>query len=191
MQKAKHSHRYNSLTILLHWSMALGFITMLSSGFAMVNLALEKSLQFNLYQWHKAGGVFLLLAFCVRLLTRFMLYYPPFPSSFSKLDLQLIKLGHWAFYGIMLVMPLTGWIMVSASIYGLPTIVFGWFEWPHLPNLQGNEGVESLAKNAHFLLALAFGGLILVHISAVFKHYFKDGINLLPRMWWSKRVSYD
>lgn len=77
--------------------------------------------------------------------------------------------------------------MVSASVYGLPTIVFGWFEWPHIPNLQGNEIAENLAKDAHFYLAILFGLMLFAHIGAVVKHAVKDKENLMTRIWWSRQ----
>ena len=94
-------------------------------------------------------------------------------------------IGHWGLYILMLVVPISGWVMVSSSVYGLPTIVFGWFEWPHIPNLQGNENVESLAKEVHFFLAIFFALMITVHIAAVVKHALSDNVNLIKRMWWS------
>ena len=59
--------RYNSFAIILHWVMAWGFFLMLGSGVVMTYGPIEQSLQFNIYQWHKAGGVLLLLAFALRI----------------------------------------------------------------------------------------------------------------------------
>jgi cytochrome b561 len=182
--------RYNSMAIILHWLMAIGFCAMFGSGIIMTYADIEKSLQFNMYQWHKSGGVLLLLAFIMRISWRLISYkldqIPPLPSSFSRPEIIAAKLGHWMLYILMIAMPISGWVMVSASVYGLPTIVFGWFEWPHVPNLQGNEGVEGLAKEAHFYLAILFGFAIATHIAAVIKHAMIDKLNLMPRIWWCK-----
>ena len=35
----------------------------------------------------------------------------------------------------MILIPLLGWAMVSTSSYGLPTMIFSLFEWPHMPFL--------------------------------------------------------
>ncbi|MEM6811794.1 MAG: cytochrome b [Pseudomonadota bacterium] len=186
----KTPHRYNSVAIILHWAMALGFFLMIGSGIAMTYLPIDPSVKFNLYQWHKSGGILLLLAFGLRILWRliseFMNKIPPLPQSFSKLEKIAAKAGHWGLYAFMIAMPLSGWVMVSSSVYGLPTIVFGWFEWPHIPNIQANEGIENVAKTAHFIFALLFIGMILVHIAAVIKHAVKDNENLMPRIWWLK-----
>lgn len=183
-------HRYNSVAITLHWVMAIGFFLMLGSGAVMTYAPIEQGLKFNLYQWHKAGGVLMLLAFGLRLSWRFlsmtMRQIPSLPDRFPKIERLAAKLGHWGLYALMLAMPLSGWVMVSSSVYGLPTIVFGWFEWPHIPNIQGDEAIQNLAKNAHFILAILFGVMIAIHIAAVIKHKIKDNENLMRRMWWTR-----
>ena len=191
MEQARIPRRYNTFAIILHWTMAVGFLLMLGSGVAMTYMSIEQGLKFNLYQWHKAGGVLLLIAFGVRIIWRLISglrnQIPALPQRFPKLERIAAKLGHWGLYALMLAMPISGWVMVSSSVYGLPTIVFGWFEWPHIPNIQGNEVIQGLAKNAHFILAIAFGLMIFAHIGAVIKHYFKDNENLMHRMWWTSQ----
>jgi cytochrome b561 len=174
--------RYQGAAILLHWAMALAFLLMLASGLAMVNLKLEPAFQFQLYQWHKSLGVVLLLLVALRILLRLRAKIPALPETLPAWEKRAAKLGHLALYVWMLALPLAGWVMVSASPYGLPTIVFNQFEWPHLPNLAGNEAVEQVAKWTHRLLAYSFIALIAVHVGAVIKHAWRDGINLLPRM---------
>jgi cytochrome b561 len=175
--------RYNLVAIILHWVMAIAFLLMLGSGLAMVNLdALPQSLKFNMYQWHKSLGVLLLLTFFVRIGWRLFHKPPKLPASFKKLDVIGAKLGHWGLYALMIAMPITGWVMVSSSVYGLPTIVFGWFEWPHIEILSGNETINALSKDAHEILGWVFIAMIAVHIGAVLKHYIFDKENLLTRM---------
>lgn len=178
--------RYNTVAIILHWVMALAFFWMLGSGIAMEYMDLEKSFKYNLYQWHKASGVLLLMAFVVRILWRFVSRVPKLPQNFKPWEKIAAKAGHWGLYALMLLMPLSGWVIVSSSVYGLPTMVFGWFEWPHIPGLEGNEEIHEMSEDAHFYLAIIFGLLIAAHIGAVIKHALFDKENLLPRMWWRK-----
>lgn len=187
----KNARRYNSFAIILHWIMALAFFAMLGSGVVMTYGDLEPNQKFELYQLHKSGGVILLIAFFIRIGWRFLSQIPPLPSRFSKLDKIGAKLGHWGLYALMITMPLTGWAMVSSSVYGLPTYVFGLFEWPHIPGLEANEAVNALSKDAHFILAIVFGLTIAAHIAAVIKHALIDRHNLLPRMWWTKTYKQD
>lgn len=183
-------HRYNSIVIILHWLMAIGFLLMLGSGVAMKYGDLEQSLVFQMYQWHKGGGVLLLLAVGLRIIVRIVSMaqgtVPSLPDTFPVFEKMAAHAGHAGLYFCMLAMPLSGWVMVSASIYGLPTIVFGLFEWPHIPGLEGKEQVEEGAETLHFIFAILFALLIAGHIAAVIKHAMIDHENLLRRMWWSK-----
>jgi cytochrome b561 len=178
--------RYNNAAIFLHWAMAIGFVLMFSSGLIMEYVDVAKSLKFNLYQWHKSGGVLLLLAFTLRLILRLIKRPPALPAQMKKYEATLAKLGHWGLYAMMLAMPLTGWLMVSSSVYGLPTIVFNLFEWPHIPGVHGDKQIHDIAKQGHFILAITFFVLIAAHIGAVIKHAIFDHENLLRRMWWCK-----
>jgi cytochrome b561 len=179
-------HRYHSIAIILHWLMAGAFILMFSSGLLMVYSDLPARFRFDLYQWHKALGILLLLAVCLRLAWRLFKPAPALPAAFTPLERKAAKIGHWGLYALMIVLPFSGWVMVSSSSYDLPTSIFGWFEWPHLPGLADNETLENLAKNAHWLLAIVFGLLIALHVAAVIKHTFFDKQAILKRMWWTR-----
>lgn len=178
--------RYNSVAIILHWAMAFGFFLMLGSGVTMTYFDVDQSLKFKLYQWHKAGGVLLMLAFVLRFVWRIFTRVPKLPAHFPKFEAVAAKAGHYALYALMVAVPLSGWIMVSSSVYGLPTSIFGWFIWPHIPGVEGDEAIHGAAEFAHYILTIIFGLTIFVHIAAVVKHRIKDNENLLRRMWWVK-----
>jgi cytochrome b561 len=174
--------RYHRLAIALHWVMALAFFAMLGSGLAMVHLELEQSLKFRMFQWHKSLGVLLLIAALLRLTIKLSTKQPALPETMKPIEKKAAKVGHWAFYGWMFALPIAGWVMVSASPYGLPTIVFGWFEWPHVPGIAAHETIEEFAEEVHAWLAYGFIVLIGMHIAAVVKHWVIEKENLLPRM---------
>lgn len=180
------NQRYTTIAILLHWVMAVAFFLMLGSGFALEYLDIPKSFKFNMIQWHKSLGVILLLAFVLRLGWR-LWHKPPALTGFPRWEIILSKLGHFGLYVCMLAMPLSGWLMVSSSVYGLPTIVFNSFEWPHFPFIAGNETINGAARFAHFIFALGFTGLIFSHIAAVIKHNLWDKKPVLQRILWSKK----
>lgn len=180
-------YRYNSVAIALHWGIAVAIFMMLASGIAMEYAPLDQSLKFNMYQWHKSGGVLLLLAVTFRLLWRLSTRKPQLPETFKLWEKRAAHVGHLSLYAFMLIMPLTGWLIVSTSVYGLPTIVFGWFEWPHIPGVAGNKMLHEGAEIAHLVVAILLGLTIITHIGAVVKHAVKDGHNLLSRIWWTKQ----
>ena len=178
--------RYTAVAITLHWVIAVTIFAMLASGLIMNDVPLEPAQKFMLYQWHKSLGVLVLLAVCARILWRFVAKPPALPAGFKPLDVKAAKLGHLALYAAMIVMPLTGWLMVSASVYGLPTVVFDMFTWPHIPGLEGNQAVEGAAHELHEIFATGLMILIALHIAALVKHAVMDKVNLMPRMWFGK-----
>lgn len=174
--------RYTRVAIALHWAMALALGGMLISGLLMTADLLPKPLTFQLYQLHKATGVVLLLAVLVRLAWRVMHPPPALPDTIPAIEKTLAVLGHLALYALMIAIPLAGWVIVSASVYGLPTSIYGLFNWPHLPGLAGNTQVGGWAAFIHEMLAFGLIGLVGLHVLAVAKHAIKDRVNLLRRM---------
>ncbi|MFT6329524.1 MAG: cytochrome b561 [Bermanella sp.] len=180
-------HRYHSLSILLHWTVVLGLVFMFVSGLYMVNADISKADQYKLFQIHKAAGVVMLWALFVRVCVRIFTHAPELPEGFSNSDKKKAKTGHILLYVAVVVMPLSGWLMVSASPFGLPTFVFvDWIKWPHIPGVSRNKTIETIANNIHWITASVLGFLIVGHIGAVIWHRNKHGVNLLDRMWWSK-----
>lgn len=174
--------RYFWLLIFLHWVMAIAIIGMLGLGLFMANVEVEKATQFQLYQWHKSLGVLLLGAVLLRIVVRLSTRKPSYPENMKIWEKRAATLGHLVLYGFMLLLPLSGWSIVSSSSYGLPTFVFGWFQWPHIPNLTGNKFIQDLAGESHEWLAYLLIGMIIIHILAVVKHAIIDKTNLLARM---------
>ncbi len=180
--------RYHSLTIVLHWLMAVGILMMLVSGAIMTRVDFDG--QFELYQIHKSVGVLLMWMLIIRLIVRSLTKAPAIPDHFPRIEQLAAKAGHLGLYVFMFVMVVTGWVMVSSSVIGLPTIVFGWFEWPHLPFVEQSETIEDLTKKLHFYSAVGLGLLLVGHVGAVVKHYLFDSENLVRRMWWEEVPLY-
>ena len=126
--------RYNSFSIVLHWCIALALLFMFASGLYMVNADISKADQYRLFQIHKASGVVVLWALILRIGTRILTKAPALPDSLNQQQVFKAKLGHLFLYAALVTMPLSGWLMVSASPFGLPTFVFfDWIKWPHCP----------------------------------------------------------
>jgi cytochrome b561 len=180
-------NRYHSLSILLHWTVVIGLLFMFASGLYMVNGDISKAEQYKLFQIHKAAGVVMLWALFIRVSVRVLTPALEPPQGFSKNDKIKAKTGHLVLYIAVVIMPLSGWLMVSASPFGLPTFVFvDWIKWPHIPGVARNKVIETIANNTHWITASILCALIIGHVGAVIWHRKKHGVNLLNRMWWSK-----
>ena len=179
-------NRYHSLSIMLHWSIALGLLFMFASGLYMVYADISKADQYKLFQIHKAAGVIMLWAILLRVGVKIFVKAPAEPTEFNQNDIQKAKLGHIGLYCVLVVMPLSGWVMVSASPFGLPTFVFvDWIKWPHIPGIARNKTVETVANYTHWINAIVMSVLVVGHIAAVIWHKRRHRVNLLSRMWWT------
>ena len=149
---------------ILHWLMAICILSMLFIGVGMVSTISAKYL--TLVQIHKPLGIAILVLALIRLALR--LYYgaPALPADLPAPMKLAAELSQYIFYALMIAMPLIGWGMLSAAEY--PVVLFGGV---HLPSiLPVSPSLHTLLWHAHYYLAFAFFGLILMHVSAILFH---------------------
>lgn len=177
---------YSRTAITLHWLIALLLVGNFAGGLLMGGLldapAPEtRQLGFTIVQLHKSIGLTILLLSLVRLGVRLIAGAPPLPAHMTATERFLSKLTHWGFYAVMILVPLSGWVMVSASPLGFPTIWFGLVEWPHLP-IETSSEIAGNASEAHEILAFFGAGLFVLHVAGALKHHFWDRDDVLARM---------
>ena len=167
-----YRQRFTPLQRLLHWLMAICILTMLFIGVGMVSTVKPKYL--TLVSIHKPLGIAILVLALIRLAVRFRYGAPPLPADLPEPMKLAAQLSHYAFYLLMIGMPLLGWGMLSAAAY--PIVLFG---GAHLPTiLPQSDSLHTLAWNAHFYLAFVFFALVLLHIAAALFHALvrRDGV---------------
>jgi cytochrome b561 len=177
---------YSRAAIVLHWVIAAMILGNIVGGLVMGQLLESpdpemRQIGFVGVQLHKSFGLTVLVLSVVRLVMRLIEGFPPLPAHMTGFERFLARFTHWGFYALMILMPLSGWVMVSASPLGFPTLWFGLFEWPHLPVEQSRVTAERV-HNAHELLAFTAIGLILLHVAGALKHHFLDRDDVLARM---------
>jgi cytochrome b561 len=86
---------------------------------------------------------------------------------------------HHLFYVLMLVLPLSGWIMSSAGKY--PLTWFGLFDVPKFAVERG-DAIVDMSRALHGPLGFIFGLLVVLHVGAALRHQFILKDNLLRRM---------
>jgi cytochrome b561 len=167
------SHRrFTPWQRLLHWLMAACILAMLFIGVGMVSTVMPKYL--TLVSIHKPLGIAILTLALIRLALRLHYGAPPLPADLPEPMKLAAQVSHYAFYALMISMPLIGWGMLSAAAY--PVVLFeGW----HLPAiLPQSDSLHTLLWDAHFYLAFAFFALILLHVAAALFHALvrRDGV---------------
>jgi len=178
--------RYTRVAIALHWVIAVSIILLLAIGLVMAeDDILPKDARFAAFQFHKSLGLTVLVLSVVRIIWRLLHKPPGLPAGMKRWEIMAANLTHLGFYGLMLALPLTGWVIVSTSSWGLPTIWFGLFEWPHLPGLADAANKKDLNEafgEGHEIMAWIMMGLIGLHIGAGLKHHIINRDDVLTRM---------
>lgn len=179
------SERYTSVAITLHWLIALAIIGMILGGWYMSDLPDGAPGQYFLYQMHKSIGITILLLTLTRIIWRVMNPPPPLPEEMNGLEKTGSHLVHFGFYGLMLAMPLTGWLYSSVSVkLDVPTVLYGVLSWPDVPFVAGlkTEGASGIVNFIHSKLAWVAIGLLALHVAGALKHEFSAEEGVLKRM---------
>ncbi|WP_343613730.1 cytochrome b [Novosphingobium sp.] len=166
---------YNRGARLLHWAIALLIIANILIGIA--HAWVNKD--WPVIPLHKSIGLTVLALTVLRILWRAGHRPPPLPAQMPGWEKGAAHGLHALFYVLMLVLPLTGWVMSSAGQY--PLRWFNLFAVPKFAVAKGDALVE-FSRGSHGVMGLVFGALIMLHVAAALRHQFvlKDGV--LERM---------
>jgi len=185
MQLRNSETRFGLVAIFLHWLIALLFVAMIALGLTMTALALTDPLTFPLYQLHKSIGVTIFALVALRLLWRETGRVPPLPADLPRFERVAAKLTHWGLYAILIAMPLTGWVIVSASPLGIPTVLYGLVKLPHIGFIAARpdkEAIEHVASTVHEVLAWSGVALVVLHAGAALRHHVLLKDDVMRRM---------
>ncbi len=162
----------------IHHISALLVIILLAVGLYMSDLDKSDPLRATLFTWHKTIGWAFLWLVLWRLITK--IRYQPNSIELPQAIKTLAALSHFGLYLCMFVMPLSGWLMVSAK--GYPIKLFG-IEALSIPNLIAkNPELGEWFEEVHEYTAWLLIALIALHaVGSIYHLVKKDGI--WGRMW--------
>jgi cytochrome b561 len=179
--------RYGSVAMFLHWTIALLIIVNICLGLYFPDLPRSDPNLFTLSQIHKSIGLTVLSLSVLRVLWRLINPVPPLPADMNPALKLAARTSQFLLYVLIIAIPLTGWIMVSASRLGLPTPYFFLFDWPNLPFFDGLDKAGRMAaheqwENIHAFLAWSAIVLIPIHIAGALYHQFIRRDDVLRQM---------
>jgi cytochrome b561 len=161
--------------------MAAMVLTMLCIGVAMVASLAHYHVLVSI---HRPLGMAILILAVVRFVNRLLNPPPPFPPTMSRAERLAATASEYTMYGLMFVLPVVGWGMLSAARY--PIHLFG--SWQLLFILPHHAMLYAVLRKAHTILAYLFFLTFLAHFGAILFHTLivRDGIlkRMLP---WSIR----
>lgn len=177
--------RFSWVAIQLHWTIAALIIA--NFAIAMRFDGLKGMALFDLVQWHKSLGITVLVLSLLRLAWRILHRPLPYTPGVAPWEKVAATAAHWMFYGLMIGLPLSGWILVSASPLGIPTLLYKTVPWPHIAPVHDlpmaeRKSIATSVGAAHHWLAWGGGALLVLHVAAALRHHLVARDEVLWRM---------
>jgi cytochrome b561 len=169
--------RYAAPLIGLHWLTFLLIAVVYATAELSDAFPKGSTGRANLRTGHEMSGLLVFGLVWLRLAVRAFTGAPaiePVPPRWQSL---LARVAHIALYGLMIVLPLSGWLMLSAA--GKPIPFFAW-ELP--PLVAPSRSVAKALEEVHEAIASLGYALIGLHAAAALFHHYLLRDNTLKLM---------
>ncbi|MAW98293.1 MAG: cytochrome B [Sphingomonas sp.] len=169
--------RYSRGAIAFHWAIAI--LVIINLIFGLLHESLLEGL--GVMPLHFEIGITVLVLSIGRLIWRLTHRVPPSPDHMAGWERVLSLAVHWIFYALIILMPLSGWAMMSGGPRPHQVNWFGLFDLPLLPVTGTFSGAS---HEFHEIFGIAMAVLVVIHIAAALRHQFilRDGVlgRMLP-----------
>ena len=179
------AERWGSITKFLHWSMMLVIFGLVGMGIYMTDY-LDDLEAYDLIQTHKSWGFVAFSLAALRVVWRLLSpKTPDLPEAMPKWERMAAQGIHIALYVLIFALPLSGWLMASAStvqdLYGIPNMVFGLFAMPD-PFVPGDAALSKFFAGVHETCVKLLFLCLALHVGGALKHHFVARDAVLRRM---------
>jgi cytochrome b561 len=185
MALSNSERRWGSVAQTLHWVIAALIVVQFTLALLADRAgelkrehpaaALE---QLALLARHKSFGITILGLALIRLVWRATSPVPRMPRTMPLWQVGAARISHFLLYGFLFALPITGWIMSSASNYPV-----SWFGLVKLPDLVApDRALHETFVEVHHFLAWSLLTIASLHVLAALKHHFFDRDDVLKRM---------
>lgn len=169
--------RYSPVAIVFHWTMAGLVFVQLGVGWWMGRLPVGGD-KVAAYELHYAIGVLMLVLFIGRFGWRLLAPGPINDADKPGWESVAAQITHVVFYACLFGLPLSGWMMISATERAQDLTFLGLFAWPLLP-MQDLDNVtrwrvEAVAEWVHWGLVVSLLLMIPLHVGGALKHQIID-----------------
>jgi len=162
---------------LFHWVMAALIFAQIALGLTAVSWHISPT-KLNLLVWHKSVGLLILALLALRLLWRLSHRAPELPWEMPLWERAGAHLSHFLLYALMIALPLTGWVIASAS--NVPFRIFWTIPLPAIT--APDKAVEDLFATIHGWLVTLLALVLIAHIGAALRHHYVKRDTVLSRM---------
>jgi cytochrome b561 len=177
--------RYSPVAIAFHWTMAALIFVQLALGWWMGQLPVGGD-KVAAHSLHYVIGVLMLVLAMGRGSWRLLAPGPINDADKPGWESNAAGLTHYLFYTCLFGLPLTGWMMISATAREQDLTLVGLTAWPLLPFQDLTEvrrwQIEAVSEWLHWGLVISLLLLIPLHVGAALKHQFIDRDDVLHGM---------
>ena len=176
MQLRNSSARFGAVAQTLHWLVA----ALIVYQFILAERAESATLfqKLGILATHKSVGLSVLALAVIRLIWRLYNVRPASPATEPAVRRTLARLSHALLYGLLLALPISGWLMSSAA--NTPVSYFGRVTLPDL--IAPSEVWAERLLDIHAALFWSLATVVAVHASAALYHHFVLRDDILRRM---------
>ena len=161
----------------MHWLVVLAVISQLTLGFIFHDLPDTDPRKGALFAAHTTLGLTILIVMLARFAWRQANPVPELPDTLTPIQKKIAIANHWAFYVLLIGLPIGGYLLVNTSGFAVP---FYGVELPKL--LPKNDFLSGLIFLIHAGGAFLLIALILLHVTAALRHEVVLKDNTLRRM---------
>lgn len=104
--------RYTRIAIVLHWAIAAFIVFNLAIGFFMESWPMR--IKLTALMLHVSSGLTVLALTVARVVWRLLNDPPPYPAGMKPWERHTAHFAHFLLYAAMVLMPLSGWAIISA-----------------------------------------------------------------------------
>lgn len=165
MALANGPERFGAVTRALHWLVAALVLGQLALGLRIATMQASFDTLW-LFSLHKSLGILVLALIVLRWLWHRISPPPPPMGGGPPWQPRLARLVHRAFYVVLILMPLAGWVASSAT--GLDVVLVGGIVLP--PLAPAIPWIETVFFAMHAALAALLALLIALHLGGVALH---------------------
>ena len=160
-----------------HWLIAVLILVQFVIGSVAEEMKLTPA-KLDLFVWHKSVGSTVLVLALLRLVWRLANPAPAMPAGTPGWERKLAVIAHWALYGLIFAVPLSGWWVSDASRVPFK----GFFFLPMPDFIATDRALQESAAEVHEVLTMTLLIVVLGHVAAALRHHFLLRDDVLRRM---------
>lgn len=158
---------YGSLAKFLHWAIVLLIVSQYFIAEVAEDAGKGTPERASLMGWHVSFGLLVLLLALVRIAWKIVNKGQPAVLGQVAWQRKATAAGHGLLYLLILLQPLSGWLVVSSG--GSPAGFFGWLDFPAL--VAENHDFHETMEEVHETLFNALVVVAAVHVAAALYHH--------------------